>query len=216
MLDNTGARIAQQAQHPALIRLFALQLIEASSRLQRPSGPYHCTKVLKAALKTAQTCLDRNCFDLALKALELCSEQVGDIMQKEPVVQISIANENASNQKDLGTELVAQYFLLRTFHAFKIDRLDLANHFFVKFESYCQQSSLRSRERAADLFYEIARSLVDRAKLETALTWFERAATILTDFMPETTSVEVAELSISVMISYGLAAVSVVIVSFPS
>jgi hypothetical protein len=171
---------------------------------------------LKAALKTAQLCLDRNCIDFALKALELCSEQVEDITQKEPVVQICTKNTDSSDQNKLRIELVVQYFLLRTFHSFKIDRLDLANHFYVKFESYHQQYSLRSREKAADLFYEIARSLAERAMPESALTWFERALAALTHLMPENESVEIAELSISVMISYGLTALPMVIVSFLS
>jgi hypothetical protein len=201
---DTEVHVARRTQHPALVRLFALQLIETSSRLERRSEAYRCARVLKAALKTAQLCLDRDCADFALKALELCSERVEDILQKEPLVQICPENKDSSGQRQIRIELVVHYFLLRAFHAFKTDRLDLADHFYLKFESHHQQCSLRSREKAADLFYEIARSLAASARPESAFAWFERALEALASFMPETTSVEVAELSISVMISYGL------------
>jgi hypothetical protein len=201
---GTEAPVARPIYIPALVRLFALQLIETSSRLQRPSGANHSIRVLQTALKTAQICLGRDCLELALKALEISSEQVENILQTEPLIQISNENENMVEQKRLRAALVMQYFLLRIFHAFKIDRLDLADHFFGKIELNGQQVSLRLREQAADLFYEIARSLAVHEKPDIALTWFERALTTLAALQPEDTSVEVAELSISVMISYGL------------
>lgn len=208
-----GQNLAGHVQHAALVRVFALQLLEISSRLQRSSGVRHDIRIMKTAVKTAQSCLESNCLDLASKALELCSEHIEEFEKRDPLIQICNENKDIAEHEQLRAALVTQYVLLRVFHAFKTHRLDLADHFFKKLNWEQQSLSPRLREQAADLFYEIARSLAKDQKQDVAIPWFERAVTSLSACTPESTSIEVAELSISVMISFGLTALAALIAS---
>ena len=159
-----------------LLRVFAFQLVDTAhhSSSKRAKDPDQCIRNFKIALKACRSCLGNGELELALKVLERCSEYVTTAEEDSPLVPVSDHKEDTDHRAALNG-LALEYYFMRMTHAWKSDRIDLAEHFFNKVPATELASSANLSERAADLFCEAGKSFSLKKELELAINWLERA-----------------------------------------
>lgn len=151
----------------------------------------------KISLKTSRFCLDKNELDFAHQVLQVCSDHVNAAENNSPLIRISDSHERSSYEDSWNT-LVAEYYLLRVTHAWKSERLDTAELFFNNFSTASVTAISSLAETAADLYYEIGKSLYKKRTLEPANKWFERALASLDNCNAEGLSHNAGELRMSI------------------
>lgn len=189
-----------------LVRLFALLLLDTAHRssARRFKDQNQQVRLLKVALRTSRLCLDRNALELSIKALEICSQNVAITSEAPPLIRISDTPHADESQDETNLKnLSAEYYLLRLMHSWKSSRPDLADHFYAKFDALKIVSDTELSVKEADLFDEIAKSLLKTTQLRDAKKWFERAFRALDKCDDETTTQEAAELKLCVGVSLG-------------
>lgn len=204
--DDTGVQKNKLSRKPVLVRLFAYFLLETSCNLARTITLERRIRLLKTAIKTSQTCIHKGQHDLALRALEGCSKHVDTITATGPYDTNS--TELAKDESDVPVlrRLVIQYVLLRLLYAWKIDRLDLAEHFYQRLERDLDGTRMTEplSQQAADLLYEIARSLAEKSLPGDAIVWFERGFSVLKRDETDCAHLDQEELLVTVGVSYGM------------
>ena len=184
--------------------MFAFLLIDTTfhGSSKHAKDPNQRLRNFKIGLKAGRFCLQKDELDLALGLLERCSEHVSANGDDSPLVRISDRND-ASDHITSMRELEAEFYLLRLTHAWKSDRLDLADHFFNK---YCVSSvsSMDLAEKAADLFYEVGKPLAKKRLAETANKWLERALDALNACNMDSVSLDTGELRLCITSTFGM------------
>lgn len=195
---NVNSRFA------ALLRVFAFLLIDTAYH-----GSSKTTKTLdqrvrtfKLALKACRFCLDRGDLDLAIKVLESCSDHVSAAAEDSPLLRISDRDDEADLRATLKTS-VSEYYLLRMTHAWKTERIDLAEHFSNQVSASQLADSAGLSEKAADLYYEAGEWLLSRNDLEAAIKWLERALAALDACDLERLSQDAGELRLTISSALG-------------
>jgi len=181
--------------------VFAFSLIDTAYHIssKRTNDQDQRIRTLKVALKTCRYCLDSNQVELALKVLERCSARISDIEDAEPVVQLAQnpVDENVDGRLTL-KRIVCEYYLLRTAHAWKTERLDVASHFCTKADHDVLAQSPDLTEKATDLFHKIGKSLAINGTTGPAMEWCERTIQTLDDCSSEDLSLDAVELRLPV------------------
>lgn len=194
-----------QTRFVVLLRVFAFFLINtahhASSKRSKDRDRHR--RNFKIALKACRFCLDKGELELAHKVLEKCSEHVSASKNDSPLVRISGSHEDDEHRAALRA-LVAEFYLLRVTHAWKIERFDLAEHHFNQISVPQLSESASLAEKAADLFYEAGKSLFKKKLDDSAIIWLERAISALDTCDPERQSQDAGELRSTVTSSLGL------------
>lgn len=189
-----------------IVRVFALLLLDTAHRssVHRTKDPDQQVRLLKVALRTSRLCLNKNALELSIKPLEICSQNVTIPSDTTPLMQIAeTTNVNETEDQASMKNLTGEYYLLRLMHSWKSNRLDLADHFFLKFDALKMANATDLSVKEADLFDEIAKSLCKTKQMRDALKWFERAFLALEKCSDEATTQEIAELRLCIGVSYG-------------
>ena len=194
--DNTRLAVS--------LRVFAFFLIDTASHAssRRTKDQDQRIRNFKIALKACRFCLDKGELELALKVLERCSELISAAEEDSPIVRLSNQTDD-SDYRDSMKVLVSEFYLLRMTHAWKSDRLDLAEHFFNKLPGPQLAKSASLAEKAADLFGEAGKSLFKKELVEPAIKWLERALTALDACELERLSQDAGELRLTVTATLG-------------
>ncbi|EME48399.1 hypothetical protein DOTSEDRAFT_119511 [Dothistroma septosporum NZE10] len=188
----------------ALLRLFALFLVNTaqSASARRSRDPGQKIRVFKIALRAAKLCLDKLQLDLAVISLELCSQFVDDKADPQPLLPLpENVHEDVDHESIIKT-LASEYHLLRLLHVWRSNRLDMAELFYPKIQLFGSSEADGIIVKAADLFYDIAKSLSDKDRMEHALKWFDRAFAALDASDDDSISTEASDLRLSIGISY--------------
>jgi hypothetical protein len=192
-----------------LVRVFALMMLDAAHRSSSRRAKNHGQRLrmFKVAIRTARLCLDRDQLDLALLALQKCSEQIPQPSESPSLVEFDEAPRQPRDEdgRDFAS-LEGQYYLLRILHACKSRRFDLADHFYQNLLSMdlsdCPQAS-ELNLKAADLFHEIS-NLVDRSEDRAIrMAWIERAFTSLENNGANELGPDVVDAYLSIAAAYG-------------
>lgn len=178
-----------------LLRVFAFRLLDIAYSIspKRTKDFEQRTRNLKLALKTCRTCLENDELDLCQKVLERCSDHVSLVEEESPLVRLTENSRNGDCMAKVRS-LAAEFYLLRIMHAWKSGRLDVARHFVNKLEQHAQGL----REEAADLFYEIGKSLATESDTTGAVEWLERGLSTLDACETEQLSDGAADLRLSI------------------
>ncbi|KAI5369758.1 putative meiosis specific protein Spo22/ZIP4/TEX11 [Septoria linicola] len=196
-----------QIKAGVLLRLFALLLLDAahaaSSRLSTDPGQQ--LRLFVIANRAARLCLDRHQLDLSVTALEVGSKNIPPPVEPPSLVQFDRTEEhNLSDHELCVAQLEREFYLLRMLHAWKSERHDLADHFFLSWSKVEVQGSTRMIEasiKAADLFYEFARELTKAQASTQAMKWYDRALAAFGGSV-EQVHPENAELLSSIAVAY--------------
>ena len=182
-----------------LLRTFAFLLIDTTHDTSSTQAKYRDQRIrnFRTGLKTCRLCLDKGALDLSLVALERCAEHVRATEEASPIVRITDRDHESDDSTAL-LALVLEFYLLRMTQAWKSDRLDLAEHFFNKIQVDQLAASTNLSDRAADVLYDIGKSLAKKKHLETAIKWLERAINALNACDVEQSSQDAGELRLAI------------------
>ena len=186
-----------------LLRVFAFQLLDAAYRAssKRAKDAEQRVRNFKLALKACRLCLESDELELAMNVLERCSDHVSAVEDASPLVRLT--TDDGDNDRGAKMKLLAaEFYLLRVMHAWKSGRLDVANHFTTKI-SVQAISCTGLPEKAADLFYEVGKSLLKQPDIIAATEWLERASTMLDACEVENLSDDAADLRLSISAKLG-------------
>lgn len=157
------------------LRAFAFFLLDAAHNTssRRTKDINQSIRIFKIALKASRCSLDNNDLDLTFKLLESSSKYISTWDEATPVIRV--ADSENKDEETMISHLTSEYYLNRMIHASKSGRPDLAEHFFLKADITGDTGYSSLAETAADLCYEIGRSQQCQKRVESALSWFERA-----------------------------------------
>lgn len=186
-----------------LLRVLAFHLLDTAyhASQKRTKDAEQRMRNFKLALKTCRYCLENSELDLAMRILEICSAHVSTVEDASPLVRLTADGEDTSQTARL-KELAVEFYLLRIMHGWKSGRLDVATHFISKLG----MESVRSTnlpEKAADLFYEIGKSVLKQPDVIAATEWLERAWAMLGTCDVEYLSDDAADLRLSISAKLG-------------
>lgn len=201
--QEAHARRDVPSRTTVLLRVFAFHLLDAAYRAspKRTKDAEQRVRNFKLALKTCRTCLNDGELELSLKILEKCSEHVGAVENASPLVRLTDDEDDGGGATKM-KELAAEFYLLRAMHAWKSGRLDVAAHVTIKLDLPAAHAT-DLPEKAADLFYEIGKSLLKKADSAAAAEWLERALTALDAGDVERLSDDAADLRLSISARLG-------------
>ena len=148
------------------------------SRPKRQKDQDKLIRSFKIGLKACQHCLDKSETNLVQAAIQRCEEYVAAATGDSPLVQITKKTEDNDNRDTL-KRLASEFGLLRITHAWRIERLDLAEHFYNDLSNHYLSEVPSLAENAADSLYQIGRSLLKRNLTEPAAGWLQRAVNAL-------------------------------------
>ncbi|KAK7183868.1 hypothetical protein PSPO01_10204 [Paraphaeosphaeria sporulosa] len=194
-LLHTNGKITEESarrnREAGLLRVFSFLLLDsAGSQAVKGRERKNCIRLMKVALKAAKWCVENKEVDNATKVLERAAEYQ------------EILGDEAGGERgeaELGERLRVEYYALRTALAWRSDRLDTAEHMFMKCQQLSRFLTSSLAESVADLLYEIGKDMLSKKEYEAAIRWLERAYDILGDQSPEMLSAEAGELKLSIM-----------------
>ncbi|KAF7189672.1 hypothetical protein HII31_08992 [Pseudocercospora fuligena] len=198
---------AHAAQVNVAVRMFAMVLLDAShhASTRRSQDRGQQMRLFKVTLRASRLCLDHDQLDLAVTALERCSYYLPAAPETPDLLEISNVDTNDVDQHETGQKVLErEYYLLRILHAWKCERLDLADHFY---QSMLKVKTLNCPEseqlciKIADLCYEVAKTRSRAKDILTAVKWSERGYAVLDRCEDEGFSQEAIELRLSIAVS---------------
>lgn len=190
------------------LRMFAMLLLDASHRAstRRSQDRGQKVRLFKVTLRAARLCLDHNQLESAVTALEHCSYYLPPPPDASDLLEIS---PNDSDDDDYAGSLKlseGEYYLLRVLHAWKSQRLDLADHFYHSMSGVkipeCPESQVFC-VKIADLCHEIAQLQSKAKETAAAITWSERALAALDRHDDEGFGQDALELRLSISVALG-------------
>lgn len=171
-----------------------------TSRDDESKSSSNAIRVLRTALKAAQTCLDGEELDLCQQIFE---KVVHYLPPDEPAGSqaASITDDNSSViESQVAQKLRAEYWLLRVLHSSKQGRPDLALLFLPKVSLQLHNPDwMALAEKQADLTYDIGQSLLARKLYVDAMTWLRCSCETLDRIDDEVLSPDAYELRFSAM-----------------
>ena len=164
-------------------------------------------RLFKVTLRASRLCVDHNQLDLAVTALERCSYYLPAAPETPDLLEISNVETNEVDQHEAGQKVLErEYYLLRILHAWKCERLDLADHFYQSMSKVNIPDCPESEQlciKIADLCYEVAKTRSRAKDILTAVKWSERGFAVLEKCEDEGFSQEAVELRLSIAVSLG-------------
>ncbi|EMC95490.1 hypothetical protein BAUCODRAFT_123922 [Baudoinia panamericana UAMH 10762] len=204
--DERDASIALPTRRRVIVvfRVFGYLLIDAAHNVVPPRGKdfEQHVRTFKVALKACRSCLETSELGLAQGVLEKCSAYATAAVEDVPTIGVTNDKEADTEYHNTLNVLVVEYYLLRMTHAWKSDRFDLADHFFVKVSQATLATCASLTEKAADLFHRASRSLVKQKRWDAAIQWCERAIQSLNSCEMEELSFNVPELRLAITVTY--------------
>jgi hypothetical protein len=186
-----------------LFRIFAFMLLDFAfqSRPKRQKDQDRLIRNLKVGIKACKVCLDAGELDLASTAIQKCGQYAATVAEESTLVQLTSECGNGSVKTGLDDHVV-QLRLLRLTHAWRVERLDLAEHFYQEFLSNYKPSAALV-EDAAELLHKIGTALLSRKLVEPAEKWLQRALSALGSYNIADLSQNAFELRLAISTSLG-------------
>ncbi|KAJ5063293.1 meiosis protein SPO22/ZIP4 like-domain-containing protein [Bipolaris maydis] len=183
---------ATQKRTLSLLRAFSFLLLDSAGghdtkRRQRKN----CIRLMKVALKAARVCIQGDDLATATKVLERAADYQ-DVLSQE-------GEDKRREEKELADDLRAQYFAVRTTLAWRQDRMDTAEHLFIKCKQLVTTLAPTTAEILADLLYEIGKGALAKRDYSLASRWLERAHDVFDGQDLDMLSPEVGQLRLSIM-----------------
>jgi tetratricopeptide (TPR) repeat protein len=199
------------------LRAYAFLLLDSAGGLgQKGKQRKSCIRLIKVALKAARVCIEGDELGIAMKVLERAAEY-------EEVLSKRSEGENEGDV-ELADGLRVQYFAVRTtlvsarsggillrrvigltnLQSWRNNRMDLAEHMFMKCKNLGKGFNPTTTEQLADLLYEIGKAALVKRDYEVAVRWLERAHDVLEEQGLDMLSPEIGELRLSIMQSIGM------------
>ncbi|XP_014560370.1 hypothetical protein COCVIDRAFT_89663 [Bipolaris victoriae FI3] len=176
----------------SLLRAFSFLLLDsAGGHDTKHRQRKNCIRLMKVALKAARVCIQGDELTTATKVLERAADYQ-DVLSQE-------GEDKRREEKELADDLRAQYFAVRTTLAWRQDRMDTAEHLFIKCKQLITTLAPTTAEILADLLYEIGKGALTKRDYNLASRWLERAHDIFDGQDLEMLSPEVGELRLSIM-----------------
>ena len=179
--DDASAAPPASVRFITLARVFAFMLLDTGyqSSLRQRKDTEKLVRNLKTGLKACRTCLNTGELELASIVIPKCAQYAESAAKESPLVQTTKQEDNDEQHRSTLAHLTSEICLLRLTHAWKVDRLELAEHFYNDFIDHGYRGALTSAVDAAELAYQIGKSLSKKHLPENAATWLERAVTLL-------------------------------------
>lgn len=199
--DSGNSQEVDSIRFAVLLRAFSFFMLDAAHNESsgRTKNIDQRVRIFKVALKAARCCLDNNDLRLAFKLIERTSRYV--TAWEEATTVIRVVDDSLNDEESSIQQLICDFYLLRTAHAAKSRRYDLADHFFLKanFSDNSDQDHLL--ETAAGICFEIGRSQLQQSSKENALVWLERAHKLLDSELLASRSLEYEDLRLAIVTS---------------
>lgn len=193
---RTGSQIT------ALLRCYAFLLLDFAyqSCSKRNKDQDRLSRNFKVGLKACKACLDKDQLDVAAKLIHRC----GQYAAAEASPLVSLTKGAGQNDEEPHIEdLVSELRLLRAAHAWKVNRLDLAEHFYTEFANTQRSQASVLAEKAAELTHEIGAALLRQHTLEPAAKWLQRAVHALDASDVSQLSQDAPDLRLAITVSLG-------------
>jgi hypothetical protein len=178
--EDAQVEAEQSARTAVLLRSFAFTLLDFAyqSSSKRQKDQAKLIRNLKVGVKACKSCLDNGEVDLASETIHRCGHYVSAATGESPLVNL-INKGDTDDGRDVVEDLASEVRLLRMTHAWKIERLDLAEHFYHEFMSSQHRRLAPLIESAADVLHHIGRSLLKNKLEEPAVKWLQRVLATL-------------------------------------
>ncbi|KAK4189851.1 meiosis protein SPO22/ZIP4 like-domain-containing protein [Podospora australis] len=131
--------------------------------------------VVKLGLKVVRGCIEEKDTKLAGMALQLVADYKGVLQDLATAMGAGPGSVQEVEEKNETQCFEVEYFILRTAVAWIENRLDVAEHMYIKAELLREFLTRDYAERLADVLYEIGKSLYARRDYKIAIKWLERA-----------------------------------------
>ncbi|KFY45185.1 hypothetical protein V494_01110 [Pseudogymnoascus sp. VKM F-4513 (FW-928)] len=154
-------------------RVFAFLLLDGGLS-KGDSSLASVSRLMKVALKAANSCIEAKRLDFALKVLEKAAVYEGQLSMQDGTVKESPAETETCSQ------LQSEYYVLRTTLAWRQDKIEVAEHMYKKAAISDTALSPDAAESLADLLYEMGTDFFKKKQHELADKWLERASRIIT------------------------------------
>ena len=165
------------------------------------SPPSGHARAIKNALKTVRECLNAELLDLAQRVLEIAAGRHESLI-------FNPAYENPGDHKQYAP-LSLEFYSLRLALAWRQGRLDLAEHFYTKINTFELQSCGMATENLLDLLFEIAKQHLNHKRQEAAVKWLARAQKLFDTVDLADLSPDASDLRMIVLHTYAQALMSV-------
>lgn len=187
-----------------LLRMFAFMLLDFTyqSSPRRQKDIDRLVRNLKIGLKACKACLEAGELDLASNCIQRCGQYAAAAAEDSPLVQLT-DKENDNDARASLQDQMAQLRLLRLTHAWRIERLDLAEHFYLDISNSSAKPSIALVESAAELFHGMGKSLLARKLEESAEKWLRRALAMLYSCDVTQLSQDTVEIRLAISTSLG-------------
>lgn len=187
-----------------ILRTFAFLLLDTAhhATARRSKDMDQQIRNFRIGLKACRFCLDQNELQLAVKLLERCAEHVNTVETESPLVRMHNDHDEANHRETKLAGMVSEYYLLRMTHAFKADRIDLADHFFDKL-SISGVAQPIIAELTAQLCFDAGKTLVKRGSVDLSIKWLDRALSALDGCGVEDLSMDSSELRLAITSTLG-------------
>lgn len=178
--EDAQAEAEQSERTAVLLRFFAFTLLDFAyqSSSKRQKDQDKLIRNLKVGVKACKSCLDKGELDLASETIQKCGYYVAAASGGSPLVNL-IDKSDKDHGRSIVEDLASEIRLLRMTHAWKTERLDLADHFYHDFTSSQYRRSAPLIESAAEVLHEIGRSLLKNKLEEPAMKWLQRVLAML-------------------------------------
>ncbi|PSN68963.1 SPO22-domain-containing protein [Corynespora cassiicola Philippines] len=190
--EQKKENMEEHARFHCYLRMFSLLLLDsASNQAGREGTRKTCVRLMKVALKTARTCVSSDELVLATKALERAADYESILCTGQ--------DDESTEMVALGDRLRMEYFILRIMLAWRQDRMDMAEHLFLKSRKLTVVAPPSTAESFADTLYEIGKCFVQKMSYEIGVVWLERAHGIIEEQELEMLSPEAGHLRLGIM-----------------
>ncbi|KAK7533968.1 meiosis protein SPO22/ZIP4 like-domain-containing protein [Phyllosticta citribraziliensis] len=190
--DEPTSRDESRRKLLCLIRVFAVLLLDSAQTSGRAVKTLdNVIRVLRVALKAAKFCLEQGHLDACTKALERAAHWQDEFADQRQDLD--------SDVREIYDRLTAEYFVLRTAHAWKQSRLDLAEYFYSKSGLDSSHLSPETAEMLADVLFEIGKDLLQKQECEKAVIWLDRAYNVIGEQSIEELTNDASELRLAVL-----------------
>ncbi|KAL1632490.1 sporulation-specific protein 22 [Neofusicoccum ribis] len=158
-----------------LVRGFAVLALDTAAGGEKDGGTEEVDKgvrIMRVALKAARCWVEAGKAEETglMRVLECAAGWEGRLKE---------AGGGDVDAVEVVGRLRAEYWMLRTVHAWKQSRLDLAEHMFLKSELESSRLAPDIADMLTDTLFEIGKDLFDKRQYEDAVKWLDRAFTAI-------------------------------------
>ncbi|KAL7906904.1 meiosis protein SPO22/ZIP4 like domain-containing protein [Trichoderma velutinum] len=153
------------------LAFYMLELGRSAGRSKEDVGT-EVAYLMSLSLTLGKHCVQDSDLDLARLALQKTAE----LMEKLKAIPLDALDLREQSER---TKLDAEYLAMRTALSWKEDRLDVAEHMFVKIDALRPTLDSRSAEIIADTLQHIGFDLASKGDHGMAVKWLKRAYDVI-------------------------------------